>query len=234
MGVNALCTEAQLYPAAQDTVALRRVFQSIDASSCPYRFNFHMHTVCSDGQLEPEELMEQAIAIGLSGLAITDHHTVNGYRRAQHWLDEYRCADDSVRPQLWTGVEISADLLGTEVHILCYGFDPEHSALQPYLQQASASGEAYHAASVIQAAHEAGALTVLAHPARYRLSAEELIPASVELGIDGVETYYAYNNPSLWTPSPVQTEQVRKLQIMHGLLGTCGTDTHGKNLLQRL
>ncbi|MCS6815282.1 MAG: PHP domain-containing protein, partial [Cyanobacteria bacterium] len=115
MGVNALCTEVQLCPAAQDTVALRQVFQSIDASSCPYRFNFHMHTVCSDGQLEPEELMEQAIAIGLSGLAITDHHTVSGYYRAQQWLNEYDCPDDSARPQLWTGVEISADLLGTEV-----------------------------------------------------------------------------------------------------------------------
>jgi predicted metal-dependent phosphoesterase TrpH len=228
----------QLQPAAQDTSVLRQVFQTIDAASCPHSYNFHMHTVCSDGQLEPEALIEQAIAIGLSGLAITDHHTVNGYRRAQRWLDERQQANDLaidlVIPQFWTGIEISADLLGAEVHILCYGFNPDHPALLPYLQGTSAIGESYKAESVIQAAHQAGALTVLAHPVRYRVSVEELIPAAVQLGIDGVETYYAYNNPSPWIPSPQQTEQVLSLQLAHNLLGTCGTDTHGKNLMQRL
>ncbi|MBD2021745.1 PHP domain-containing protein, partial [Leptolyngbya sp. FACHB-36] len=65
-------------PAAQDSAALRRVFETIDARSCPTSFNFHMHTLRSDGRLQPEALVQQAISIGLTGLAITDHHTVEG------------------------------------------------------------------------------------------------------------------------------------------------------------
>jgi predicted metal-dependent phosphoesterase TrpH len=74
----------------------------------------------------------------------------------------------------------------------------------------------------------------LAHPYRYRRPPEELIPAAADLGIDGIETYYAYNNPDPWKPSPVQTQQVKHLSEACGLLLTCGTDTHGLNLLQRL
>lgn len=92
-------------PTAQDALALRGVFEAIYAESCPTLFNFHMHTVCSDGQLQPEALMEQAIAIGLQGFAITDHHTVDGYQRAQVWLNNYIEANpDRIGnlPHLWT------------------------------------------------------------------------------------------------------------------------------------
>ncbi len=234
MVVDFACITCHVQPTIQDTAALRQVLQSIDATSCPHRFNFHMHTTCSDGQLEPEALIEQAIALQLHGLAITDHHSIKGYVRAQHWLDEHQLVEKDTIPKLWIGVEISASLLDVEVHLLCYGFDPNHSAIAPYLQGNSVTGDAYQAATVIASAHQAGAIVVLAHPARYRLPVEELIPAAVALGIDGVETYYAYNNPSPWMPSPKQTEQVLSLQLEHNLLGTCGTDTHGKSLLQRL
>lgn len=70
-----------------DIEHLKQVLQNIDAQSCPTCFNFHMHTVYSDGKLQPGKLMEQAIAIGLKGLAITDHHSIedtnllkNGWR----------------------------------------------------------------------------------------------------------------------------------------------------------
>jgi predicted metal-dependent phosphoesterase TrpH len=204
--------------AAQDAAILRTVFQTITAESCPHTFNFHMHTVCSDGRLQPEQLIEQAIAIGLQGLAITDHHSVMGYYRAQTWLDHQTPAQ---RPQLWVGMEVNANLLGEEVHILGYAFDPQHSIIQPYLQGRTTTGEFYKAAQVIAAIHQAGGLAVLAHPARC-------------LEIDGVETYYAYTNPSPWEPSPRQTKEIKALSAQHGLLNTCGTDTHGLSLLQRL
>ncbi|HEY9689498.1 MAG TPA: PHP domain-containing protein, partial [Coleofasciculaceae cyanobacterium] len=72
------------------------------------------------------------------------------------------------------------------------------------------------------------------HPARYRLDAKPLITAASTLGIDGVEAYYAYGNPSPWTPSPDQTQTVKGLADRFNLLVTCGTDSHGTNLLQRL
>jgi hypothetical protein len=222
-------------PPSQDIAALREVFAAIQAESCPRSFNFHMHTVFSDGQLQPEQLAQQAIAIGLQGFAITDHHSVSGYRLAQSWLDEQRQnAEGQLLPHLWVGVEITSSLLDTEVHILGFGFDPDHGAMQPYLQGKEPQGLNALAESVIAAIQMAGGLAVLAHPARYRRSPEELIPAAAQAKIDGTETYYAYDNPSLWRPSPMQTEQVLRLNSVYGLLSTCGTDTHGKNLLQRL
>lgn len=216
---------------------LRRVFQTIDAESCPLSFNFHMHTVHSDGRLQPEELIQQAIAIGLKGLAITDHHTITGYQAARHYLENWHWRNPHLAnsaPQLWSGVEINALLLGIEVHILGYAFDPQHPELQCYLQRRTTSGEAYRADSVVAAIHQAGGLAVLAHPARYKRSHFELIPAAAQAGIDGVETYYAYNNPSPWKPSPNETKQVQNLAAIHSLVSTCGTDTHGCNLLCRL
>lgn len=215
--------------------AIREVFETIDGDSCPRAFNFHLHTVHSDGQLTPTQLMEQAIAIGLKGLAITDHHSIGGYQAACQWLEAWK-AEYPTRPtpHLWSGVEINANLLKTEVHILAYGFDPHSPALEPYLQGKTVGGCHYQAANAIAAIHQAGGLAVLAHPARYRRPVTELIPEAARWGIDGVETYYAYTNPSPWEPSYRQTQQVRHLGDIYGLLHTCGTDTHGTNILQRL
>jgi predicted metal-dependent phosphoesterase TrpH len=223
-------------PAAQDVEALRRVFESIHTESCPRAFNFHMHTVCSDGQLHPEQLIQQAIAIGLQGLAITDHHTTEGFQIAQRWLANWQEQQPfAAVPHLWTGIEVTAGLLETEVHILGYAFDPAHAAMQPYLQkQTPIDPDAYQAATVIAAIHSAGGLAVLAHPVRYRQPPELLIPEAAKHGIDGVEAFYAYDNPAPWRPSPKQTERVQALRQVHNLLNTCGTDTHGRNLLQRL
>jgi predicted metal-dependent phosphoesterase TrpH len=217
-------------------MSLKSVFQSIGPESCPFRYNFHLHTVCSDGQLRPEALIQQAVAYGLKGLAITDHHTINGYLTARRWLDHWnlQVSAHQAGPELWSGIEITASLLETEVHILGYGFDLEHPALQSYLGGRTPTGEANQAAQVIQAIQQAGGLAVLAHPARYRRLALDLIPAAAQLGIDGVEAYYCYSNLDPWESSPRQTEEVRALGQTYGLLKTCGTDSHGMSILKRI
>lgn len=220
---------------ASRPAVLKEVFRSLHQDSCPRDYNFHLHTTHSDGRLRPEEVMEQAIDIGLQGLAITDHHSVGGYRTAQRWLqNQGKSHPGSTLPRLWTGVEVNANLLDINVHILGYDFDPDRDCIQPYLQGDPVTGERYEAASVIDAIHQAGGLAVLAHPVRYRRSPVDLIRAAADLGIDGAEAYYAYNNPDPWVSSPRQTEQVRELNACYGLFSTCGTDTHGLNLLQRL
>ena len=217
------------------TEQLKQVFQSIHPKSCPTSFNFHMHTVYSDGRLQPNALMEQAIAIGLKGLAITDHHSIIGYETALDWLENWKWNNPGANvPHLWSGVEINAKLLYIEVHILGYSFEPQHSSMKPYIQRKITTGEEYQAANVIGAIQKAGGLAVLAHPARYRRSHFDLIPAAAQVGINGVETFYAYNNPNPWKPSAVESMQVQQLASEYGLLNTCGTDTHGLNLLQRL
>lgn len=222
-------------PSARNTKALREVWQTLHPESCPYDYNFHMHTICSDGKLHPEALIEQALTIGLKGLAITDHHSVRGYQAAQRWLDEIRITQPESRlPYLWTGIEVTSSLLGIEVHILGYGFDPEHPAMKPYLNGDRPLKEDAYAGDVIAAIHKAGGLAVLAHPARYQRSASDLIPVATQIGIDGAEAYYAYGNPKPWRTSEKETEQVLHLNETYNLLTTCGTDTHGMSLLRRI
>lgn len=216
--------------------SLKSVFTSIDGDSCPYSYNFHLHTVYSDGQLRPEALIQQAVAHGLKGLAITDHHTVAGYQAARRWLEHWnlQMSQQATGPYLWCGVEITAVLLDIEVHILGYSFDPDDPAMKPYLGGQAPNGESRLATRVIQAIQGAGGLAVLAHPARYKKSPADLIPAAVRLGIDGVEAYYCYTNLDPWQPSPQQTQQVKALGQAYGLLQTCGTDSHGMSILRRI
>jgi predicted metal-dependent phosphoesterase TrpH len=220
-----------------DGLALRSIFNSIHAESCPHIYNFHMHTKHSDGQLPPERLAQQVLDLGLKGFAITDHHQITGSVAAQTYLMAWQARSENqtkVAPQLWTGTEITSSLLDVEVHILGYGFDPGHHAIASYLEGVPPKGDRAEAAQVIAAIQGAGGLAVLAHPARYRKSKEELLKAIRPLGIDGIETYYAYNNPKPWQPSPIETREVEQFTRKHQLFNTCGTDTHGLNLLQRV
>jgi predicted metal-dependent phosphoesterase TrpH len=218
------------------TSRLRKIFASIDAISCPHRLNFHLHTMYSDGKMQPVDLIQQAIALRLSDLAITDHHAIAGYYIAKQYLEQSisQSNDPHSLPTLWSGIEVNASLIFTEVHILGYGFDPKHEAMHPYLQGKTTAGLDYQAISVIKAMHLAGGLAVLAHPARYRRSPEDLIPAAAALGIDGIETYYGYDNSDPWKPSPRQTEEIRQLAESYGLMHTCGTDSHGFKISKRL
>lgn len=250
----------------QDKNSLQQVWHTINEDSCPLSYNFHMHTVCSDGKLTPLALIQQAIHIGLKGLAITDHHSVEGYYIAQKWLKQINHSTPRVDmlspklseikkpyakpyslgqhpspsknyaflPHLWTGVEITSSLQGVEVHILGFAFDPNHLAINPYLQGTKILGKDAEAEKVIDSIHQAGGLAVLAHPARYRRPASELIPLAAYLGIDGVEAYYAYGNTQPWKPSKVQTQQVKQLAMQYNLYTTCGTDSHGLSLCQRI
>ncbi len=210
---------------------LKDALAGLHARSCPDVYNFHLHTVHSDGRLEPEEVIQQAWGYGLQGLAITDHHSVQGYEQAYGYL---MGLNTPYKPTLWSGIEISCELLGLEVHILGYGFDPNHGLMAPYLQGSTPLGDDYPAGAVIAAIQGAGGLAVLAHPERYKKPASELVPAASALGIDGVEAYYAYHNPDPWRPSPDQTARVLHLSRVYGLWVTCGTDTHGGNIWRRL
>ena len=111
----------------------RNVCNSIGPDSCPKVYNFHMHSRCSDGQLTAEQIARQVMSIGLKGFAITDHHSVQGYYQASRILPP-----DG--PILWTGVEINGGLLGCDVHILGYGFDPEKGSYATLFAGGAAAG----------------------------------------------------------------------------------------------
>ena len=215
-----------------DQHPLRAVLETIGPESCPGSLNFHCHTVCSDGSLEPVALIEQATARKLSHIAVTDHHSIAGYEPMHDWLDRARNRGENT-PTLWSGMEISCILQGCLVHVLALGFTPGHPALVPYSSGDAAVGAPLRAGEVRKAIHNAGGLAILAHPGRYRLNFSVLIDAAAELGFDGGEAWYDYDMQQHWACTPLICESIDQQLKNLGLLRTCGTDTHGLDLKGR-
>lgn len=83
---------------------------------CEGLVDLHTHTVFSDGVLTPEDLVEEAVWHGLSGIAITDHDTIGGVARAV-------AAGNERGLVVLSGVEMSCVWHDREVHLLGYGID---------------------------------------------------------------------------------------------------------------
>ncbi|MGE3954171.1 MAG: PHP domain-containing protein [Parachlamydiales bacterium] len=81
-----------------------------------FRADLHCHTTASDGTLTPEELLHLAVEVGLSGLSITDHDTIEAYEVATPLARELGL-------ELLPGIELSSLHGGASVHILGYGYD---------------------------------------------------------------------------------------------------------------
>ena len=73
--------------------------------------DLHMHSTASDGSRPPEAVAAAAHAAGLSAIALTDHDTVAG-------VDAARAAGERLGLRVITGVELSAEDNGREVHVL--------------------------------------------------------------------------------------------------------------------
>ena len=73
--------------------------------------DLHTHSCFSDGTCTPAQIIEQAVAMGLSAVALTDHNTAAG-------LPEFLAAARGKAIQAIPGVEISTDYHETELHIL--------------------------------------------------------------------------------------------------------------------
>jgi predicted metal-dependent phosphoesterase TrpH len=90
--------------------------------------DLHTHSNRSDGTDTPTELIENAKAIGLDVVALTDHDTAVGW-------DEAEEAAARVGIRLVKGMEISTELAGRSVHLLAYGLDREHAGLIEELEK---------------------------------------------------------------------------------------------------
>ncbi len=86
------------------------------------RFDLHVHSTASDGNLDPADLVSHATALGMTALAITDHDSVAAIPEA---LAVARDTDLTVIP----GVELSASWEELDVHILGYFIDIDDASL---------------------------------------------------------------------------------------------------------
>ncbi|EGW36252.1 PHP domain-containing protein [Desulfosporosinus sp. OT] len=97
-----------------------------------FEADLHCHTTASDGLLTPTELICSAAELGLKGIGITDHDTIQGWQEAEE-------AGEKHQIRILRGIELSTEWQGKEVHILGYDLDGSSSFLNDklrYLRQA--------------------------------------------------------------------------------------------------
>jgi 3',5'-nucleoside bisphosphate phosphatase len=99
-----------------------------------FRADLHCHTTCSDGSLTPVEVIKLAAEIGLKGLSITDHDTIDGYETALPAAKE-------AGVELLPGVEFSAAYRDVSVHILAYAFSLSDEHILTFCQRHQARRE---------------------------------------------------------------------------------------------
>jgi predicted metal-dependent phosphoesterase TrpH len=87
-----------------------------------FRADLHCHSTCSDGTMTPKELVRYAKEVGLDGLSITDHDSINAYESAIPLAEE-------IGLRMVSGVEFSSTLSGVSVHVLGYSFSLDHPAI---------------------------------------------------------------------------------------------------------
>lgn len=104
--------------------------------------DLHVHTTASDGTLSPDDVVKEACRIGLAGVGITDHDTIDGLIPAMN-------AGTKLGIVVVPGVEINTDYGKEELHMLGYYIDPNSDYLRERLQQLR-SARADRASKIIE------------------------------------------------------------------------------------
>ena len=188
------------------------------------KINLHIHTSYSDGLGDVAQVVKSAKEKGYRLIAITDHNTIEAHKRIK---DEI----------LLTGVEFDCWFGTVFIHLLAYGIDINNPSIKPFFAKDKRGTKNVlprlfskrNVKKLIKAIHDAGGISVLAHPACYwAFNLEKLIKKLVNIGLDGIEVYYPY--PHLRSIVKFHSEK-RVLQIAEKypqLIKTGGTDFHEK------
>ena len=81
--------------------------------------DLHTHSVFSDGTCTPEQIVDLAIEIGLSAIALCDHNTIAG-------LPDFFAAAQGKPIEVVGGIEMSTQYEDKDLHIVGLCIGPEH------------------------------------------------------------------------------------------------------------
>lgn len=90
------------------------------------KIDLHAHTIASDGGLAARDLIQAAVRCRLDVIAVTDHDTTAS-------LPEAASEAQTAGIRLVPGIEMSAQVEGTDVHILGYFLDVNAPGLADFL-----------------------------------------------------------------------------------------------------
>lgn len=92
------------------------------------KVDLHCHSIYSDGELNPRELLDLALANGVAMLALTDHDTLDGFAELNQLSMNHPI-------HIVPGLECSVTWQKMELHILAYRVDPDSQRLKRFLHQ---------------------------------------------------------------------------------------------------
>jgi predicted metal-dependent phosphoesterase TrpH len=90
--------------------------------------DLHCHSLKSDGQLSPSDLVDRAAEHGVTMLALTDHDTLSGLGEARQQAEKHDM-------QIVSGIEFSSVWNGIGIHIVGLGFDDQHPVMQAAVER---------------------------------------------------------------------------------------------------
>lgn len=90
--------------------------------------NLHLHSIYSDAQFTPEQLVLIGKALGYKALALTDHETDGGTK-------EFVAYAKAEGIETVTGVEFCGIVDGINVHLTALDFDPEENGIREFIQK---------------------------------------------------------------------------------------------------
>jgi predicted metal-dependent phosphoesterase TrpH len=173
----------------------------------PKKFDLHVHTNYSDGINSPKEVVRQAKEVGLDGMAIADHDTVKGTKKAR------KTAED-VGIILIPAVEITTPF----GDILALGIE---EAVEPRKKGRKMITD------IINRIHELGGIAIAAHPyAGYwpmKFADMKEIRA-----FDAIEIFNALSSLNFGIEA-----NIKAMELANRLKkpGTAGSDAHSLDLI---
>jgi predicted metal-dependent phosphoesterase TrpH len=90
--------------------------------------DLHMHSTFSDGSHTPTQLVDIAVRKELTAIALADHDSIDGFH-------ELKAAASAAGMEVITGVEMSSEHNGRDLHILGYGVDADDANLLGMLRK---------------------------------------------------------------------------------------------------
>lgn len=91
--------------------------------------DLHTHSAFSDGTYTPAQILEEAEALGLTAVALTDHNDIGG-------LPEFMAAAAGKKVTAVPGIEFSADYGKTELHIVAlFVHEEDYPAVGKLMEQ---------------------------------------------------------------------------------------------------
>ena len=190
--------------------------------------DLHLHTTFSDGTLTPTQIVELCVQRGLKVICISDHDTTDGLAETFEAASRY--------PELTviSGVELSTDVPGGEIHVLGYFLDVEDVGLQQVLRRFRLGREG-RAEKMVEKLNELGlniswdrVKEIAGEGAIGRPHiAQALVEADyVKYPKDAFDRYISRNGPAYVERMKLTPEEAIRLILDHGALPVMAHPTY--------